>query len=308
MELGNKPLLALLSLLGAGPAAALMCTTSSTGIAFVSRGYDVNSVSAAVMNDCQGVSFTSNSECRQNLVCGDYLPDPYPSGQVTCFARSAGLPYERSGSVESLRSLVQGTLNDCTSSAYTSNSECRASLACQDTGGGYAPPPGYGPPPSYPVPPAPGYGPPPSYPVRPAPGYGPPPRRPVPPRHPPSPGPGYGDHGGSCATVTLCVDKQTEVTIADNFLNVSNTKSLSHESCPAQFDGVLVVRSSYGEHSIGRNELPARFPLPGRVESYQKLAGRAQIDGSIENGVLRVRISDGRDGAGVYSFNVCTAR
>lgn len=305
MKLTHKELMVLMSFIGTGPVLAMTCTTSSRNISFIARGGDTNSVSSAVMNDCLATSFTSNSECRQNLACGDYLSDPYPSGSVTCFAQSKGLPFQRSGSASSVRSVADGTMMDCKANAYTSNSECDASIVCQDSRGGYAPapsPPPYAPPsspqPYYPPAPQP------YYPPAPQPYYPPA----SPPYYPPVPNPGYGDRGGSCASVTLCVDKQTEVTIADGFLSVSNTKSLAHDSCPAQYDGFLVVRSSYGDESISRDDLPARFPLPGRVQSYQKQSGRDQMDGTIDNDSLRVTIRDGRDGAGVYSFTVCTAR
>jgi|GEM_PF-4532558 len=117
-----------------------------------------------------------------------------------------------------------------------------------------------------------------------------------------------GGRGSSCVTVTLCVDKQTDVTVSSNFLNVGNPRTISHSSCPAHLDGAILVGSDRGEESVSRESLPFNLGLRGNVTSFQKLSGRESLEGSVENGVLRVSIRDGRDGAGVYSFNVCTSR
>jgi hypothetical protein len=119
---------------------------------------------------------------------------------------------------------------------------------------------------------------------------------------------GY-DGGGqvsSCVAVSLCVDQNTELTIASNYINATNAWTLTHFSCPAHLDGVILLGLGREERAIRANELPMSLPLRGTIESFAKLSGRGDVQGSVSGGVLKIKIKDDAKAAGVYSINVCT--
>jgi len=121
---------------------------------------------------------------------------------------------------------------------------------------------------------------------------------------------GGGGGGGrsSCTTISLCVDTDTTLTLTNNYINATNASTLAHYSCPAHLNGYILIGLGADERAISNTSLPMSLPFRGSVESFQKLSGRGRLEGSVDNGVLKVTIKDDSRGAGVYTINVCTGR
>lgn len=121
---------------------------------------------------------------------------------------------------------------------------------------------------------------------------------------------GGGGGGGrnSCTTISLCVDSDTTLTLTNNYINATNARTLSHYSCPAYLNGAILIGLGPDERAISADSLPTSLPIRGNIQSFQKLSGRGKVEGSVQNGVLNVKIKDESSGAGVYTLNVCTVR
>ncbi len=113
-------------------ASAELCSTQSRGIYFVSNLRDVNQSSSDAVRQCQSSAITSNTECSNNLACGWNAYNPYSSGTAVCYTDSHNIAFQAIGRADSVTSLVQTTLQQCQSSAVTSNTECNQHIGCGD--------------------------------------------------------------------------------------------------------------------------------------------------------------------------------
>ena len=103
----------------------ISCETTSNGRHYSDESRDSSLARSSAINQCTSSSYTSNPECRANVVCGD---DLYTSPMMRCETSSNGRNYSDESRDEALAQA--SAIRKCTGSSYTSNAECRANYYC----------------------------------------------------------------------------------------------------------------------------------------------------------------------------------
>jgi hypothetical protein len=104
------------------------CTTSSNGLNFQEQSLDHMLAQTQAINSCTQDSRTANDECNANVACSD---DAYQRPMISCETSSNGLRFNEQSRDRNVA--INQIIRQCTSDSRTSNDECNANVACNDT-------------------------------------------------------------------------------------------------------------------------------------------------------------------------------
>jgi hypothetical protein len=128
------------------------CQTYSRGRPYSYSSYDENYARQTTYSMCRNDFGSDAWECERNLTCNYYSGYPsQPPASMVCSTFSNGYSFNRTVAPQDANWGIQTVINECTSSRWTDNWECRNNASCSGNGGGYNPPP-YNPPPYNPPP------------------------------------------------------------------------------------------------------------------------------------------------------------
>lgn len=105
------------------------CKTNSNGYSFNGGGLTILEAKRDAISACHDSSYTSNGECNAEVECRSAGEHRYQSVNWSCESKSNG--YKFKGGADNRDQAIEDAISACTSSSYTQNGECYATVQCK---------------------------------------------------------------------------------------------------------------------------------------------------------------------------------